>query len=292
MEKRHLPAVLPLLVLLLASAPAPGAESYDNCTGFIDALPAVITSQGTWCLRKDLSTSIASASAITVAANNVTIDCNDFKLGGLGAGIATEAIGIYADGKLNATVRRCNVRGFMRGIALHGGGGHVAEDNRAEGNTYIGLSVGGDGSVVRRNLVRDTGGSPNSGGIAVGIEAVDQTDVLDNTVSGVLPAATGGDEAGIPHGDAYGIRTGNLSGTVGGNRVRGLVPVGIGVALGIHNEGNGPLVVRDNDVVTHAGSGGGGILCGFPPAVAKGNVIAGFEFGITGCTGADNEISN
>ena len=51
------------------------AQSYDSCAGFIDSLPATITTQGTWCLRGDLATSVTSGNAITIATNNVTIDC-------------------------------------------------------------------------------------------------------------------------------------------------------------------------------------------------------------------------
>ncbi|HEY0661599.1 MAG TPA: hypothetical protein VGD21_09825, partial [Lysobacter sp.] len=79
----HRPAGIAVLAILLAGpvapAPAQAAQSYDNCTGFIDSLPATITTQGTWCLRKDLSTAMSSGNAITIATNNVTIDCNDFK---------------------------------------------------------------------------------------------------------------------------------------------------------------------------------------------------------------------
>ena len=71
---------------MLPPASALAAESYDNCTGFIDSLPATVSTQGTWCLRANLSTAMASGDAIAVAANNVTLDCNDFKIGGLAAG--------------------------------------------------------------------------------------------------------------------------------------------------------------------------------------------------------------
>ena len=107
---------------------AHAAESYDSCVGFIDSIPAVISTQGTWCLRRDLSTSMASGSAITVSANNVTIDCNDFKLGGLAAGNATTTKGINAMGRLNVAVRNCSVRGFLMGIAMEGGGTYTVED--------------------------------------------------------------------------------------------------------------------------------------------------------------------
>src|SRR5688572_11288780 len=72
------------------------ARSYDTCTGYVESLPATIGSPGQWCLRRDLSTAQTSGAAITVAANNVTLDCNDFKLGGLSAGLDTLAHGMAA----------------------------------------------------------------------------------------------------------------------------------------------------------------------------------------------------
>ena len=54
------------VAVFAASRPAQ-AETLGSCAGFIDSVPATITTQGTWCLRKDLSTSIASGAAITVA---------------------------------------------------------------------------------------------------------------------------------------------------------------------------------------------------------------------------------
>ena len=69
------------------AAPATrAAESYDGCAGFISSLPVTITTQGVWCLDRDLSTSNSAGPAVTIATNNVTVDCNGFKIGGLGAG--------------------------------------------------------------------------------------------------------------------------------------------------------------------------------------------------------------
>src|SRR5690348_2627551 len=53
-------------ILVLASLgpalplPARAAQSYDNCTGFIDSVPATVSTQGTWCLRHDANTAITS----------------------------------------------------------------------------------------------------------------------------------------------------------------------------------------------------------------------------------------
>ena len=122
---RHL--LLPALLLVLAApSPASAGESYDNCSGFIDSIPATITTQGVWCLRGDLSTAVGSGNAISVATNNVTIDCNQFKLGGLAAGPTSQAYGIFSE-RANTTVRNCNVRGFYAGIYVGSSGGNLLE---------------------------------------------------------------------------------------------------------------------------------------------------------------------
>jgi parallel beta-helix repeat protein len=172
---------------LTVPLPAQGAESYDNCTGFVSSLPATISTQGTWCLDKDLSTAMTSGSAITIATNNVTLDCNHFKIGGLAAGAGTTTYGVYALTRLNATIRNCNIRGFFTGIHLAGGGGHLVEDNSLDGSTHSGILMAGSASTIRNNLVIDTGGSTAYTGFTIGIRAEEGAAVLDNTVNGVAP---------------------------------------------------------------------------------------------------------
>ena len=57
-----------------SSSSAFAAESYDSCNGFIDTVPKVITTQGTWCLRHDVATSQTPIIAIDIQPSNVTID--------------------------------------------------------------------------------------------------------------------------------------------------------------------------------------------------------------------------
>ena len=161
-----------LAVLAAACFPIPGparAETYQTCTGFIDSLPATISTQGTWCLRKDVSTGMTSGAAITIAANNVTIDCNHFKLGGLAAGSATTATGIQASStRQNVAIRQCNIRGFRFGVMLDGGAGHLIEDNAFDGNTTFGMYVaGGVGIECTDNLATARGNVVS--GFATGI---------------------------------------------------------------------------------------------------------------------------
>lgn len=178
--------VFTLLSLFAGVSIAPGtahAETYNTCAGFIDSVPANITTQGVWCLRKNLGSAITSGNTITIATNNGTIDCNDFKLGGLAAGESSQAFGVYANNQQNVAVRHCNVRGFNRGIYLSRGAGHLVENNRLDNNLYIGISVSGDNNLVQRNRVFDTGGATNES-YSYSISAT--ADILDNTVAGVF----------------------------------------------------------------------------------------------------------
>ena len=240
-----------LLLAGLACLPqARAAESYDNCTGFIDTLPASISTQGTWCLRHDLSTSMSHGNAITIANNNVTIDCNDFKVGGLAAGLSTTARGIYAENRTNITIRNCALRGFWVGAWTSGGAGHLIEDNRVDSSIAVGLWVDGDNSIVRRNRVADIGG--NTAGDITGIIAQgDQTVVADNVVTGV----TGTPD---PEGSAEGISFSGYAGLVRGNYISSILP-GTGVAVGMKSIIGYMTIVEQNVILNPSATAGRGI---------------------------------
>src|SRR5262245_47728812 len=109
------PLVIALITVTLGASPARGETV--NCTP-ITSLPAVITVQGIYCLTGNLNTAITSGTAITIDANNVVLDLNGFKLGGLAAGPGTLAFGIRAVNRANITIKNGTVRGFFYGISL------------------------------------------------------------------------------------------------------------------------------------------------------------------------------
>jgi parallel beta-helix repeat protein len=272
-------------VMLAAAGLSPAAhaaESYDNCTGFIDAVPTTISTQGTWCLRHDLATAITSGSAITIAANNVVIDCNHFKLGGLAAGAGTGAYGIYAQDRHNATVRQCAIRGFHIGIYFYGtatvtgpGSGHLIEDNRLDQNIWMGISLAGDNNRVQRNRVYDTGNAPYAS-TSWGINA-DNAEVIDNTVAGVHATGSANNAIGI-YLEGWGIEA-------RGNQVRDLVPAGSGVAIGISNN-FGTTNFTGNWVSSILAVAGTGIVAksGLPKSTCRDNTVVNFAVGIaTNC---------
>jgi hypothetical protein len=245
-----MPFALRLVVVAALAAAAVvdarAAESYDSCAGTITAIPATITTQGTWCLKADKAWSLTSGAMITVATNNVTIDCNHFKLGGTGGGDATTAIGIQAIERANITVRNCNIRGFGQGIVVSGAGATV-EDNLLDRSRSTGIAVSADGGVVRRNRVIGTGLAATP--VTIGILAARSTDVVDNLVDGVDGATPFGIYVDAPS-----------QGVIDGNRVRGVVATSAGT--GIHVDGGSRMLVRGNHVLygTSAGAGPSGSL--------------------------------
>jgi hypothetical protein len=268
-------ALLACLMLAAALAPAPAraAESYDNCVGFIDALPAVIDRQGTWCLRRDVSTAITSGAAVLISANNVTLDCNHFKIGGLAAGIGSDAWGIRADDRHNVTIRHCTVRGFMAGIVLQGNdaSGHLVEDNLLDQNFTHGIYVAGQGGLVRGNRVLDTGGSSRYA-FAYGISTLD-ADVVDNIV----------DRVHAPN-IAYGIEALGTGSDVSGNRVRDVIGGWTGESRTIGISAPSPdMTIAGNRLRSVAVLPGVGILANGATSFCIDNTVAGFEVAMEGC---------
>ena len=267
-------------VLLLAglyASPVHAAESYDNCTGFVTSLPATLSTQGTWCLKKDLSTSITSGAAITIGNNNVILDCNDFKVGGLAAGVGTITLGIYAIERVNTTVRNCNLRGFQFGMFLYGGRGQLIEDNRIEQSTVTGILVYGDGVTVRRNRVMDTGGRPDSQ-LSSGIDAsFGSVSVTDNRIDGVTVTGSGG------FGHVYGIDLNSGPADVTRNFITNLVPATGGHAQGIRGNAVAPSNIHGNTVMNAVTVTGWGIHGG-ANAACHGNTVSRYSTSTFACT--------
>ena len=274
-------ALLLLAMILLGATPRPAlaAESYDNCTGFITSLPAVISNQGTWCLKQDLSTAITTGNAIQINNSNVTIDCNGFRIDGIDAGDGTQTLGIFAGGRFNIAVRHCDVRGFFTGLVLIGsvGGGHVVEDNRFIRSTRAGMQVDGDGSVIRRNLVLSTGYSTHVTD-ALGIITTYSVDVINNNIVGVYPTTFFSDS------NVHGILVNdNDSSQISGNRIHELHPAGAGIALAINVQNSNGITLRGNDVVGDGSPGSIGLSCLHSLDRARDNEIGNFATGIQSC---------
>jgi len=179
------------------------------------------------------------------------------------------------------------VRGFANAINLTGSGALV-EDNRLDGNTQMGIYVSGDGGIIQRNQVFDTGSSTAAVRDARGIVFDFNVDVLDNRISTVF--------ADVPDGypttaQSDGIKAGtHATGLVANNRITG---------VGYFLEGSGSAAFADiratdgasdlriNNNYLHGDDffGGSIIVCyGGSPSRARGNNASS----VSGCVDDGN----
>jgi len=257
---------LAVLALSLVASNAP-AETM-TCTE-ITALPTVISTGGTYCLKRNLNANLMSGAAITIAANNVVLDCNHRRIGAREAGLGTTATGIYGNQVTNVVISNCSVRGFHRGIWIRGNFVTV-ENNRLDLNTHGGIDVDAPGSLIRNNTVFDTGGSTATTGTPFGINAVQDSDVIDNMISTVYArTGSGSSVLGIYTYDSDG-------GTIARNRVRHLLPDGNGTAQGISAGGNNARAIIDGNSINMVRSGGtAAIACTSENSLATDNRVVG-----------------
>jgi hypothetical protein len=263
------------VALLAVCSFTPVSAEVTDCT-VITALPAVIQTRGVWCLKGNLSWTQKTGRAIDVRESFVTIDLNGFLLNGQGAGLDTQATGIYSRDRRGVTVRNGTIRGFYRGVHVDGSAahGHVLEDLRLDQIRGIGFTVHGYGTAVRNNRVLSTGGSTVSdNGTAVFLSQARGIRVSDNTISG-----TGGSFSAIgislQEADLIEIRGNSVLDTVGGET---------GYAILSNFSAN--VTIERNRVLNGAalgnfgivGNGGSGVNC-------IDNVVARFSTTFAGCT--------
>ncbi|HEY0662525.1 MAG TPA: right-handed parallel beta-helix repeat-containing protein [Lysobacter sp.] len=264
------------LALLAACFVSPAKAETTLCTE-ITSLPATLSVQGIYCLKHDLSTGITAGNAITIAANNITIDCNGFKVGGLTAGAGTRAHGFHATDRANVTIRDCNIRGFYRGIVLDGtaSAGHLIEGNALNGNTYLGMRIQGEGNTIRGNRIVNTGGTDDPNGTYGGILFNGSSGrIADNDIAGAV--STGNLNS------LKGIYVAGPRNVVESNRISDLVAPAAGQVKAIMLIGNPtemPLqtILRGNSVLMPPGTQGYAIYVKVPSSVCRDNDLLGFD---------------
>ena len=273
-----------LISLATALMATPAKAETTECT-VIDSIPFIITVQGVYCFKGNLATTLTSGNMITVTVNNVTIDMNGFKLGGLAAGVGTNASGIFADSRKNITIRNGSIRGFRRGIFLTGGevnsSGHLLEDLRLDGNREVGAEVTGTGNIIRNNQVVNTGPGDNSS-TAAGLLIFQSN---DSVVEGNVISSVSGTNQSV------GIRVRDSS----------LIEVRNNTVLrtedatnnrGINISGSTDLTIIGNRILNPVGTGTFGIFdSGSTGVNCIDNIIAGYTTPI-GAGACDFEAGN
>ncbi len=273
-----------LIALATTLMATPAKAETIECT-VIDTIPFIITVQGIYCLRGNLASSLTSGDMITVATNNVTIDMNGFKLGGLAAGAGTNANGIFALNRRNITIRNGSIRGFLRGIFLdrivETSSGHLLEDLRLDGNRRFGARVHGTGNIIRNNLVVYTGPSDNSIS-AFGLYIIDSNDsVVEGNVISSVSGTSESEGIRVQESSLIEVRNNTVlrtedatsnfgigsqtstAVTIIGNRI--LNPAGTGT-VGINDNGTSTGVNCIDNIIagyTTAIEGGGNVACDF-----------------------------
>ncbi len=136
----------------------------------ITSLPYTITTSGTYVLDGSLDYNSSSAVAIQINASNVTVDLNGNSINNLGAGPATQAVGINAFNKPNVTIRNGQIVGFFRAIQLDGQLESLPPASRSALVEYVRCAFNVDcgifltvnyNAVVRNCQIRNTGYSPD-----------------------------------------------------------------------------------------------------------------------------------
>lgn len=276
-------ALLCALALFGWAGSAHAAKSFDQCQYYVDSVPTVITRPGVWCLRADLKVLGYTNSAINIQASDTTLDCKDFTLDGTAIAADQAQWGITSDRQHGVTVRNCNVRAFLYGIAFYNteSTGNSIVNNRLDGNYVGGITMVGNGGVVRDNIVLNTGSETSAG--AEGIFAVGAVDVIGNLIFRVTSDASS---------NSAGITTTDFTGSIIGNRVRGLSMGAVShPSVGIWMAYAANAVVRDNDISGDDLPITAGMFCRGATGSIRDNVIKGMETPMMECDpGQNNDI--
>ena len=272
---RRLVALAGAAISLLLAASSASAEVVD-CTP-IETVPVVITVQGIYCLKHDLVTSITSGTAILVNTNNVTIEMNGFKLGGLGGGTSTTAYGIASYSRQNVTVRNGTVRGFYNNVYLLGGLGHIVEDLRLDNARGNGLFLAGTNLIARNNFITNTGDGAGSSAAGIYVDSGYHVSIIGNIIGSVSETSS-----------SNGIRVEFAEqSSIDSNEIHGIV--GGGTKNGIYIGGGVSNVLRNNIVTTSTGSTRIGAFSSTDVCV-RNAVTATFITPYTGCeTSREND---
>jgi parallel beta-helix repeat protein len=285
------------LLLLAALHSRPAAAETLTCTQ-INSLPTTISAPGHYCINAHFA-AVFTTAAVNINSSNVVFDCNDHVITQAGTAAVS---GFYVNNKSQVTIRNCVVVGFGRGISyfetlagysknnrvanndvrkskivgiqMAGSANvvennHVSENQGASGNQYtygILLSSYGDsgvGNVIRKNVITDIAPSLYVRVTGIYLLDVDNTAVIDNTISALFPPL----DLGV-----YGI--------VGSSTVLGTAAVNNHILSSIGNPPGG------GGGISYGGASYDGILFDADTSasthnVCRGNVVGHFVSNIT-----------
>lgn len=112
-----------LTAVLLGSAQNVSAINIDNCS-LLDTAGEIYN------LTQDIDDS-SNTTCVNVTADNVTLDCNGYKIDGV---YSSSTYGVYAFGRDNVTVKNCNVTDWWYGVYLNLTSDSVISNDNFTGN--------------------------------------------------------------------------------------------------------------------------------------------------------------
>jgi hypothetical protein len=172
--------LLPILALLLSMLAFAPASRAAECIEF--GVPAaIITDPGTYCLSANLTANMsASGNMITIAANDVVLDCRGYTLRNTYTGFTGSAYAIFLSNRKNVQVRNCHIAGrFQAGIYAYQDNAQPNQnrylrfnDNVISETAQFGIIAYGSNIEILDNSIQDVGGR-NS--FAIGIRVTGST---------------------------------------------------------------------------------------------------------------------
>lgn len=188
---------LSLALLTSAIAANPSSAAAQVATPIL-TLPATITKPGIYTIKKNLVLKTAATSAITINADNVTIDLGGHVLSTtLPAG--TDVAGIRSEAHGGLVVQNGTVRGFRTGVRLNSFQAMVSgvstEGLHVDASESIGIQLLGLFGTVKRCTVTNIGGPQASSATGLFLD-LGFAAVLDNDILATV-AAQGNTSEGI-----------------------------------------------------------------------------------------------
>jgi hypothetical protein len=120
----------------------------------IGTVPYYITAPGTYCLTKNIATSTQSGSAITIIADDVTLDCNGHTLSNSLAG--NLATGVASNDTSDVVVKNCMIRNFKSGILFSTNHNNITLADNVVIRSGKGIEVSGDRVQLFDNQIIDS----------------------------------------------------------------------------------------------------------------------------------------
>jgi len=277
--------------LLLCSLGLPSLARAAECTE-ITSPYTQIGASGHYCLGANLTVTTSSMNVITIAANDVDLDCRGYSIiNQLGDWIG-DAHAIHMDSRENVHVRNCHIRG------LFGAGIYAYQDNSydnpshslsftgntIEGAQWFGILAYGTDIEISDNRIYDIGYRQSFAmGIRVGGTTIPGEPrsfvVRDNVIRGVHS----------PVNNAYGIYANNANDSTFAGNVISRTRAGASYTdLGIKVQAGGNNRITGNQVHGSGGANSIGIV-GAASDACYDNFIRSYNLPTSSC---DNSLGN